>query len=318
MKTTIDALKFRTLSDPSAILEAIRPAMGFVDSDLVTLTDHMPGKDGWTWRRNIMIAGDALLATIDFGGESQRGVVRVNIPGASCGWIQDWSVIEKLPEVLEKASIMRLDIALTTYEGEVTHEMVIKAHDERQFGTGGRHPHRRVVTGSDPTAGRTVYIGSRKSAKYLRCYEKGWEIMSKLSEPIRAFIVSHRGMIQVDGIGHHDPAKMYRVEVEFKDEDDRPVPWEAIGQRDQYFAGAYPFCALLLPGVPERRIKGLPEVSAKLELATALDHCRRSYGATIKAALLAFGGDKARVLDIITSDKPADHLIAAGVLLVDH
>lgn len=318
MKTTIDCLKFRTTSEPRAIFEAIRPAMGFIDPDLVTLSDTEPGKDGWKWRRNIMIAGDVVMAMIDYGGEHQRGKVRCHIPGSGCAWVQDWSVIESIPHHLAEATIMRLDIALTTYEGEVTHDMVIKAHDDLQFGTGGRHPHRKEVVGSDPTAGRTVYVGKRKSAKYLRCYEKGLEIMSKLPEQIRQFILNHKGMIQVDGIGHHDPLKMYRVEVEFKDEDNRVVPWEAIGQRDEFFAGAYPFCASLLPGVPERVIKGLPEVKAKIELATQLEHLRRSYGSTIKAAIMAYGGNRDRVLDIITSDKPSHNLIASGVLLVDH
>jgi DNA relaxase NicK len=317
MKTTIDHFKFRTLSGPLAILEAMRPAMGFIDQDLLTLSDTMEGHDGWKWRRNLLIAGDVVLGNIDFGGESQRGVVRVNIPGGGCAWVQDWSVIERLPKVLEKASIMRMDIALTTYQGEMTHDQVIKAHDEKQFGTGGRHPHRRVQEGSDPLAGRTVYIGNRKSAKFLRCYEKGWEMLKDYPANVRQWI-AETGQIQVDGVGYRDPAKIYRVEVEFKDEDRRTVPWEAIGLRDQYFAGAYPFCAQLLPGVPEQRIKALPEVSSKLALASALDHCRRSYGGTVRAALMAFGGDVQRVIDIITSEKPAEHLIAAGVLLVNH
>jgi hypothetical protein len=70
--------------------------------------------------------------------------------------------------------------------------------------------------------------------------------------------------------------------------------------------------------VPETRIKAIPEAGAKLALASALDHCRRSYGATIRAAVMAYGGDLERVMGIITSEKPADQLIAAGVLLVNH
>ncbi len=318
MKTTIDALKFRTLSGPDAILDALRPCMGFIDQDLLTLSDREDGKDGWLFRRNLVIAGDALLGTIDYAGEHMRGVVRVNIPGSGCAWIQDWSVIERLPKVLEKATIMRLDIALTTYQGEVSHERVIAAHEAREFCTGGRHPHRRELVGSDPLAGRTVYVGNRKGAKYLRAYEKGWEMLKDYPASVRQFIANSMGLIQVDGIGHRDPAKIYRVEVEFKDEDRRVVPWEAIGKRDEYFAGAYPFCASLLPGVQETRIHALPEVGAKLALASAADHCRRSYGKTIRALYMAYGNNAKRVLDVLMSDKPAEQLIAAGVLLVDH
>jgi phage replication initiation protein len=318
VKTTIDALKFRTLSGPFAILEALRPCLGFIDQDLLTLSDQAEGMDGWQFRRSLMIAGDVVMGHIDFGGDHMRGVVRVSIPGSGCAWVQDWDVFERLPKVLEKASIMRLDIALTTYQGEVTHERVIAAHEARQFCTGGRHPHRRVIEGSDPHAGKTVYVGNRKSAKFLRAYEKGWEMLKDYPVSVREMIASMGGRIQVDGVGHVEPHKVYRVEVEFKDEDRRTVPWEAIGKRDEYFAGAYPFCAALLPGVPETRIKAIPEAGAKLALASALDHCRRSYGATIRAAVMAYGGDLERVMGIITSEKPADQLIAAGVLLVNH
>lgn len=314
MKTHIDYLKFRTLSGPWAILEALKPCLGFLDSDLLTLGDQVEGKDGWKHRRSLLIAGDVVIGNIDFGGDSQRGVVRVDIPGSGCQWVQDWSVIARLPKVLEKASIMRLDIALTTYAGEVSHATVIQAHDDKRFGTGGRHPHRREVVGSDPKAGRTIYIGKRESSKFLRCYEKGWEMLKDFPQSVRDMALE----IHVDGVGMVDPGKIYRVEVELKDKDGKPVPWEAITDRDSYFAGCYPFCSSLLPGVPEQRIKPLPEVGAKLALASALDHCRRSYGATIRAALMAYGGDIDKVMGLITSEKPAEHLIAAGVLTVAH
>lgn len=318
MKTTIDAVKFRTLSGPVAILRAIRPCLGFVDQDLLTLGDQQEGKDGWRYRRNLLIAGDVVFGSIDFGGDSQRGVVRVSIPGSGCAWVQDWSVFGRLPKVLEKASLMRVDVALTTYLGEVSHASVIQAHDERRFSSGGRHPHRKVIEGSDPYAGRTIYIGSRKGAKYLRCYEKGFEMLKTFPASVRTFIGESGGQIQVDGVGMCDPAKVYRVEVEFKAEDGKEIPWAIFDDRDAFFAGAYPFCASLLPGVPERRIQAIPEVGAKLALASAADHCRRSYGQTIRALYMAYGNNAQRVLDVLMSDKPAEQLIAQGVLLVSH
>lgn len=318
MKTTVDALRFRTLSNPYRVLDALRPCLGFIDQDLLTLSDQEDGKDGWRWRRNLLIAGDVVMGSVDYGGDSQRGVVRVVIPGGGCAWVQDWGVIERLPEVLESAAIQRLDVALTTYAGEVTHDAVIAAHDSRQFCAGGRHPHRKVIVGSDPCAGRTIYVGSRKGAKYLRAYEKGWEMLKDYPASVRQQIGSMGGAIQVDGVGFVKPSDCYRVEVEFKDKDGYVIPWSAIGERDAYFAGAYPFCASLLPGVEARRVNALPEVGAKLALASALDHCRRSYGATIRAAVMAYGGDLERVMGIITSEKPAEQLIKAGVLLVDH
>jgi len=317
VKTTIDHCRFNTTSNPFEILAAIRPAMGFVDQDLVTLSDQSKGEDGWTFRRKLMIAGDAVLAEIDYGG--QNGQVRCNIRGSGCAWIQDWAVMEALPSVLADAFLKRVDVALTMYQGEVTHQKVLDAHAAGQFINKGRPPHYRALNGSDQYAGRTIYVGSRKSAKYLRCYEKGLEMLKDCPLSTREFIVRSGAKIQVDGVGHVDPLSTYRVEVEFKDKDDYVIPWNTLhSRRDEMFAGAYPFCASLLPGVPIRRMQAFPDVAPKLALASALDHCRRSYGATIRAAALAFGGDMQRVFDIITSEKPAEHLIAAGVLLVDH
>jgi DNA relaxase NicK len=319
MKTTIDHLKFRTLSGPEAILQALRPSLGFVDQDLLTLSDREEGKDGWMHRKNLLIAGDVVIGNIDYGGEHQRGWVRCQISGSGCAWIREWEVVERLPRFLEKATIKRVDIALTTYQGQVTHDLVIQAHESKQFGTGGRHPHRRVIDGSDPYAGKTIYIGNRASHKYGRCYQKGWELLQEYPASVRQYIAHSGSKIEVDGVGYVDPALTYRCEVELKDEDKKQVPWSAVfSERDQHFAGSYPFFAGLLPGVQALKVQPLPEVSAKLALASAIDHCRRSYGATIRAVHMAYGGDAQRVLDMLMSEKPAEQLIRAGVLLVNH
>ena len=99
----------------------------------------------------------------------------------------------------------------------------------------------RQIVSSDQHAGRTCYIGSREGAKFLRCYEKGFEVYQKM---IAAYGFSAEGMT-LDGKRLED---IYRVELELKP-DRCVIPWETIDQRDQYFAGAYPFNAELLPEV---------------------------------------------------------------------
>jgi DNA relaxase NicK len=254
---------------------------------------------------------------VDYGGDSQRGWVRFDFSGSGCAWFQDWRHVETLPALLDKPTVRRLDIALTTYEGEITHDMVIQAHDDKRFGTGGRHPFRRVITSDDQWAGRTVYVGRREGAKFLRCYEKGLEMISKgvaagvpKSATLRA---------QFDYHGWADPFKVYRVEVELKPVDDQVVPWLACyTQRDSVFAGCYPWLESLMPGAKPVQCERLPEVAPKVALASALENCRRSYGAIIRAALQAYGGDEARVLRAIASEEPARALIEAGVLTVVH
>jgi DNA relaxase NicK len=255
------------------------------------------------------MAGDITLGRIDYDGQSQRGWVRINLTGEGCGWVQDWRAAVRLEEVLAEAEIKRLDIALTTYAGEITHEMVIEAHERREFSSGGRQPHYRVIGGSDPRAGRTIYVGKRAASdKMLRCYEKGFEMLTKVPESIRATVIEING---------HRVEQIYRVELELKAESKR-IHWGALVERDQVFAAAYPFCASLLPGCDHVKLEALPDLVPQLELEASLDHCRRAYGAIIRTALLAHDGDAIKVLERIAGTEPSRALIEAGVLTCSH
>lgn len=313
MKTRPDWLKFRTKSGPFEVLEALRPCFGSV-GELLGLGDQVQGKDGWAWRRVVYLAGDIPLASIDYGGEYQRDWVRVDMPGGGCEWVQRWDLVAALPGVLQEAQVKRLDIALTTYAGEVTHERVLQAHAAGGFCSGGRNPHYRQVGSSDPRAGRTVYVGQRESAKFCRCYEKGFQLLQEVPVSVRQEVTG----IAMDGVGMVDPALVYRVEVELKAKDDKVVPWDAVVNPDAYFAGAYPFCAELLPGVQASKVQTMPAEAPRRALAASLDNCRRSYGGILRAALLAYAGDVDRVMSIVTSETPSDALVAAGVLTVAH
>lgn len=313
MKTTIDWFCFRTQSNPFETIEKMRPMFGTA-FDLVELKTGLQGKDGWMRGAEICMAGDFTIGRIDYDGESQRGWVRVNLTGLGCEWVQDWKAAEGLVHTLKQAEIKRLDIALTTFKGEVNHDMVIAAHAENKFSSGGRQPHYRVIGGSDTRAGKTIYVGKREgSNKMLRCYEKGFETLSKIPESYRRS-VTH---IEFSGFGLADIEKVYRVEVEFK-ANDKVIPWTAITGRDEVFAGAYPFCAELLPGVEVRKFQGIPDFGPLVALETSLDHCRRAYGGILRAALLAHGGDAEKVFKRILSTEPSRALIEAGVLTVNH
>lgn len=308
MKTTVDWLRFRTRSNPFEATEAMRAMFGTA-GDLLQLRTGIKGQDGWVRAGELSMAGDITLGRIDYDGESQRGWVRVNLTGEGCGWVQDWHAAERLRDNLAEAEVKRLDIALTTYRGEVTHDMVIDAHKRGRFSSGGRQPHYRVIGGSDPRAGRTIYVGKREASdKMLRCYEKGFEMLQRVPESLRA------GVTHIDG---NAVAEMYRVELELKAES-RFIPWTALNQRDEVFAGAYPFCAELLPGAAHVKLQALPDFRPRCELETALDHCRRAYGGIIRAALMAHGGDVAKVLERVSATEPSRALIEAGVLTVAH
>lgn len=306
MKTTIDWLAFRCLDNPWAILDAMSSVWG-VSADLVTFQPGAKGKDGWLYAGQIILAGDIVLGRIDYGGQSQRGWVRVNITGAGCEWVHDWDAVVNLQHRLTSATIKRLDIALTTYKGEITDRLVCAAHEAGKFTAGGRPPVMTHVGSSDPRAGRTRYIGSRKSHKFLRCYEKGFELLKDVPRSVRD------ATTHIDGDLVED---IYRVELELKDID-KLIPWECIRGRDSIFASAYPFCAELLPGLPTWRMANLPSFKAESALDSGLDNCRTSYGRIMRAALEAYGGDKVAVMDRVLADSPSPRLVELGVLTLE-
>lgn len=304
-KTTVDWFRFRTQAQPREVLESLRPMFGDVAS-LLHIKHMDRGILGFQQAAQIRL-GDMPVGRMDYGGDSQKGWVRTDVSGKGCEWVQDWSAVGAV-EALASAQIRRLDIALTTWSNEVTHERVVQAHTDGLF-TIRRPPVLQQVTSSDPRQGRTCYIGKReKSDKFMRCYEKGLEIAGKLDGRMPGLIT------HIDG---SKVEEIYRCEVELKAESS-DIPWEVIERRDQYFAGAYPFCAQVLPNVEADILKRRPERDCQLSLAAALQNCRIQYGATLFTALAAYGGDMTAVWDKIIGDHHNEALVEAGVLMVDH
>lgn len=307
MKTTIDYLKFRTRSNPFKIIDSLLPAFGTC-GDLITLVSAAKGRDGWARRQDIMLT-DIRIGAIDYGGDSQRDWVRVDMPGSGCEWIQDWQKIQDLGQVIDCFEPTRVDIALTTYHGEVTDAMVMQAHADGKFAGWGRPPAMRSIMSSDCRAGKTRYIGSReKSDKFLRCYEKGFEMIKNYPEPFK------RGCTHVND---KKVDEIYRVELELKAATTKISP-DVFLMRDEYFAGSYQFCAELLPGVEHLKMERLPEEKPVTELEAMLEHCRNSYGPLIFTAMKVFGGDAEKVISLITGSEHSRRLVDAGVLTMDH
>jgi phage replication initiation protein len=239
-----------------------------------------------------------------FGGEGQRGWVHTNLSGHACDLVPDWEQgYEDLLD-LDDFELRRVDVALDTLRPHACHESVVEAHAAGFFTTRGRPPNMTRIEPSDPTKGRTVYVGERTSDKYFRGYEKGYE----LTKGFPAGSVS-----EIDGVPIGD---MYRLELEIKAKC-RPIPLDLIPRRDQYFAGAYPYLGQLLKAEPEILV-GRPERAPRLDLAGALAQCRQQYGATLFTALVANYGDIGAVWQQIVGSEHNKALVAAGVLDVDH
>lgn len=303
-KTTVDWLRFRAQAEPWDIIKAMRPMFGELGSS-IKLTPLDRGMLGFQQASNISL-GDMLLGRMDYGGDSQKGWVRVDLSGKGCEWVTDWEQVGAVEE-LATAQIRRLDIALTTWEGQVTHEQVVQAHKLGRF-TVRRPPALQQIISSDPRAGRTCYIGKREqSDKFMRCYEKGFEMAGKAKR-------LPGELTHIDGFNVKD---IYRCEVELKAVSS-DIPWAVIERRDEYFAGAYPFCADVLPGVEPDILQRRPEREPQTDLAIALENCRIQFGPTIYTALMAYNGDMTAVWDKIIGDHHSQALLEAGVLLVEH
>lgn len=304
MKTTIDYLAFRSKSEPLQALQALKPMFGTLGNDL-KLKSLERGAMGFQQACNVVI-GDMPVARFDFGGESQRGWLRSVISGKACEWVQDWDALEPL-EQLPQSEPRRLDIALTTWDGEINHQMIVDAHLANRFHTGGRPPDLQQITSSNDRAGNTCYVGKRTSDKFFRAYEKGFELCSKMGR--LPGICTHIGDKRVEDI--------YRCEIELKSKI-TPIPWDVIAKRDQYFAGAYPFCADVLPGIESDILQRRKERAPQTDLMVALENCRIQFGPTIFTALSAHNGDITAVWDKIIGTHHNQALLEAGVLLVEH
>jgi DNA relaxase NicK len=304
MKTTVDYLTMRTHGSPYQALEAFKPLFGPIGPGMC-LKALERGSMGFE-RAAQVVVGDMPLVRFDFGGESQRGWLRASMSGKACEWVQNWDAVEEL-ERLPAAEPRRLDIALTTWAGEVTHDKVVQAHIDNRFHTGGRPPALQQITSTDERAGRTCYVGKRTSDKFFRAYEKGFEMCSK----IRGIGGS---ITHIDG---HRVEDIYRCEIELK-AGTTPIGWDVIERRDQYFAGAYPFCADILPGIEADILQRRKERAPQTDLAVALENCRIQFGPTLFTALAAYHGDMTAVWDKVIGRHHCQPLLEAGVLLVDH
>ncbi len=307
-KTTIDWLRVRVQAEPRDILQAMRPMFG-PWGQYLRFGDNARGLFGFKHALPIQIADSTVVGRMDFGGDSQRGWVRVDLPGKGCQWVKDWDAVEEV-EALPCAEPRRVDIALTTWNGEITHEMVKQAHQEGGFTTRGRPPNMQEIVNSDKHRGRTIYIGRRDGDKFVRAYEKGYELASRMpvSQEYR------EGIREIDG---HRIEDIYRVELELKAEGTE-LPWDVIQRRDQYFAGAYPFLGQILPDVEPDILQRRPERQPQTDLRAALENVRIQFGATLFTALHAYHGDIGAVWDRIVGNKHNKALLEAGVLLVDH
>jgi phage replication initiation protein len=298
-KTAIDWFAFRYTHDRQALETALKGAFGPC-GDLVNLRPRKTGWQGYESSADVCL-GDMVVGLSAHGGQGQRGWGFTSITGRGCEWIQNWDDAQDAVSGLEGFEVRRADIALTTYRREVSHESMLTAYRAGQFSTGGRPPKCTRIEPERPEDGRTINIGNRERDKFLRGYEKGYQL-------------AQGQFTHLDGFPVED---IYRVELELKAKT-CALPADLVDRRDQYFAGSYPYMQTLLADVEPEILVMQRERGPQLDLARVLTTLQGQYGNTLFTALTAYRGDIGAVWSKICGHKHNQELVRAGVLLVEH
>lgn len=300
--TKVDWFGCRSTASVAEVLGAVEGSLG-PHAATFDAIDTGRGWNGFEQTKALSKGGER-IGMIAFGGKQQRGWVTVNLTGSGCAWIDDWEASEGCYASLRGYEARRVDIALDTWQQEVTHDKVLQAYADGQFSGDGRPPAMRQILNADPYAGQTIYIGKRENGKFLRCYEKGCELAAKLGAGVQ---VTH-----LDGVPILD---MYRLELEMKAKTSL-LPVDLIENRDRYFAGSYPYLKFVIDAAP-LPFSQTKEKAIAHTVEAAIARVKTQYGSTLFTLLEAYGGDVGRLFGDICGHKHNDDLVAAGALLFE-
>ena len=208
----------------------------------------------------------------------QKDTVLIMINGVGCnyaliGW--EFNLFEWLRK-LQRVVITRIDLAHDSLDKPfLTVDLFDKVHSKGGFNKGGRNPEieYRGNWKKPNGRGRSLYIGTRKSSKFCRIYEKG----KQLGDP---------------------DSNWLRIEVEFKSRDIY-IPLSVLLNPTDYFIAAYP-CFFL---IEENDFLTRYLVRNKNELLTfdkAFELVKKQYGRYIHFFRQCYQDD-AQFLDDLTN-----------------
>lgn len=181
------------------------------------------GMDFYSVRTALMHAGE-VVGYVLAGGRSSRQASTVHFNLFGSAWLHIPTLaMDRLSAWLDDArgTITRADLALDVWQGlPVTDAR--DAYIAGQFDVRGKRPSQREHGSWTSGHSRTFEIGSRETGKMLRVYEKGHQLF---------------------GPDSADP--WVRLEVEYRN-NQRLIPTDVLRRPQDFFAGAYPWCAEIL------------------------------------------------------------------------
>lgn len=282
----------------------------------VLFTAQKRGMTGYPETTSLSV-DSVVVGVIGHGADHGKNLVSITGKGCSL-WSNDfYGHVRDVVEFLE-AKITRIDIAMDFFCGEVTYDQTLFAYHAGKF-TLPKSPKAPklglISTWADGiNLGRTMNVGARKGSKMARCYDKGLEVFSRMSEDFRASCTDPAALVW--GVEQNAPPgtiaeQWFRVEIEFKAADLVLLP-EMITERDAYFSGAYPFCAEILglgDGVRPSALKPDEQIS----LEKLLQSARLGYGNLVHT-LSQIGYSDTDIKNALTSGKHNQRLVKAGIL----
>jgi DNA relaxase NicK len=295
------------------------------------VTANPKGIKGYPESAAICLNG-AHLGSIGHGCKHGRNMV--NITGEGCKRIRvtdygflidatkclDEGINDAPLNVKDRVKLIRLDLALDFYRGEVTWDDAHQAFDDGAFDVdtpfGAITPVKGVISSSKDgvNRGRTLNVGLRSAAIMARVYEKGLEVFAKMPDTYKATVPNPEDAVFGDdqfAVPDTVALDWLRVEVEFKPKDELVLDWDFITHRDEVFASAFPFCCQVLQRHQTQR-----PIRVRSEAVVSLDRTvralRNSYGNTIHT-LRQLGLTALDIVNLLDSGIPNSKLVRAGV-----
>jgi phage replication initiation protein len=226
---------------------------------------------GMNFYKHSWVLGDD-MGFVCFGG--QRGTMLVTLTGQGCtnalkGW--EKRLYDFLKNDAIRPVISRLDLAHDDFSGAYFSVDWAEAQWHEggySFAKGGTPPSiERIGNWHRPRGkGRTLTIGARTSGKFCRFYEKGKKEGDRLS-------------------------LWCRCEVEFKSSD-RIIPFDALLNPTQYFAGAYPCFENFVQLATPQRLE-LKEKTAQVVIESSIETTRKQFGKYLRVFRELYGDKEA-------------------------
>jgi len=314
-QTHVDWVSF-TSEETSQVLEEFVKIV--LPKALIVPMKH--GQTGYKYVKEISLHGMP-IGRIGYGSAHGRNLL--TLTGKGCAQLLSWDDFVHYYNVLEKPRITRIDIALDFFNGEVNHDSVIKAYEDGAFKPANAFKKPTIktegsVSGEGINLGRTVYIGNKKSSKFIRCYEKGLERFSKLTqdleEEVKASYLANLANLECSEFEPTAPETSlldwYRLEVQYGNAD-RELTIDVLTNRDNYFSGAYPYLEDLTK-MERKTPKRIPN-SLETDIEQMYIHIQNQYGSFLTTEL-ASGKDPLAILKKCVNGKLSQRFLKAGAL----